>query len=204
MNENILIVSFEVESEAYQAFSQLKKYPHGSGYFASSAGILKKKNGHISSDEAFDTGVQTRDDTAKGGLIGSLIGILGGPLGVLLGGSMGALIGSGKDASDAADNASLIEQVSEEIHENGTAIVALVQEDDYLAIDRLFADFRVVITRRDAAEVAAEIEEAQKIQKEMEKEARKKLREEKKAEKAQKIEAKRQEIRDHFSKLDRK
>lgn len=123
------------------------------------------------------------------------------PLGVLIGGSMGALIGSGKDAED---NASLVEQVSGDINENGTAIIALVQEDENLAFDSLFERYQVEITRHDAAEVAAEVEEAQKIRKDMAKEAKKKLHEEKKAEKSQKIEAKRQEIRDHFAKSSHK
>lgn len=204
MRENIITVSFEVESEAYQAFSKLRKYPHGSGYFASSAVLLKKKDGRITSEEVYDTGAKTGDDTAKGGLIGSLVGILGGPIGMLFGGGMGALIGSSVDANDAVDNATLIEQVSGDIKENGTAIIALVQEDEDVAFDNIFRDFETTVIRRDAAEVAAEIEEAQKIQKEMEKEARKKLRDEKKAERSQKIEAKRQEIRDQFAKLGRK
>lgn len=162
---------------------------------------MKKKNGHITYEEGYDTGAKTGDDTAKGGLIGSLVGILGGPLGVLLGGGMGALIGSGKDAVDTAENASLIEQVSGDIKENGTAIIALVQEDEQPAFDSLFENFQVDIIRHDAAEVAAEVEEAQKLQRDMEKEARKKLREEKKAATSQNIEAKRQEIRDQFAKL---
>ena len=44
------------------------------------------------------------DDTWKGSLIGSLVGVLGGPLGVLLGGSMGMLIGGAVDANDMMDN----------------------------------------------------------------------------------------------------
>lgn len=39
--------------------------------------------------EGFDSGVDTRDDTVKGGLLGGLVGILGGPIGMLFTGTMG-------------------------------------------------------------------------------------------------------------------
>ena len=57
--------------------------------------------------DGFVNGAMNGDDTWKGSLIGSLVGVLGGPLGVLLGGSMGMLIGGAVDANDMADNASL-------------------------------------------------------------------------------------------------
>ena len=47
--------------------------------------------------DGFVNGAMNGDDTWKGSLIGSLVGVLGGPLGVLLGGSMGMLIGGAVD-----------------------------------------------------------------------------------------------------------
>lgn len=79
MKENIITISSEIESEAYQALSKLRKYPQGSGFLAYLAGLLKKRDGHITLEEGYDTGAKMEDDTAKGGLIGSLFGILGGP-----------------------------------------------------------------------------------------------------------------------------
>ena len=92
MKESVITVNFDVESEAYQALSEIKRHPDGSGYFVSAASLIKKENGHIVLKDGFDTGVDTADDAAYGSLIGSLVGILGGPLGVLFGGSMGALV----------------------------------------------------------------------------------------------------------------
>ena len=130
MKESVITVNFDVESEAYQALSEIKRHPDGSGYFVSAASLIKKENGHIVLKDGFDTGVDTADDAAYGSLIGSLVGILGGPLGVLFGGSMGALVGSTVDADDAVQSASLIEQVCTDIRDGGTALIALVQEDD--------------------------------------------------------------------------
>ena len=101
MKESVITVNFDVESEAYQALSEIKRHPDGSGYFVSAASLIKKENGHIVLKDGFDTGIDTTDDAAYGSLIGSLVGILGGPLGVLFGGSMGALVGSTVDADDA-------------------------------------------------------------------------------------------------------
>jgi len=69
------------------------------------------ENGIIRQLDAFDTGMETADDTAYGGMVGALIGIIGDPLGMLLGGSMGALMGSMVDMDDSLSNESLIEKV---------------------------------------------------------------------------------------------
>ena len=198
MKESVITVNFDVESEAYQALSEIKRHPDGSGYFVSAASLIKKENGHIVLKDGFDTGIDTTDDAA------SLVGILGGPLGVLFGGSMGALVGSTVDADDAMQSASLIEQVCTDIRDGGTALIALVQEDDDMRFERAFDPFKVEIIRHDAAEVAEEVEKAQALERKMAKEARAKLRAEKKAEWNAMVENKRQEIRQFFDRLRQK
>ncbi len=204
MKESVITVHFDVESEAYQALSEIKRHPEGSGYFVSAASLVKKENGHIDLKDGFDTGFDTTDDTAYGTLIGSLVGILGGPLGVLFGGSMGALVGSSVDADDAVQSASLIEQVCSDIPDGGTALIALVQEDEDMRFERLFDSFQVEVIRHDAAEVAEEVEKAQALERKMAKEVRAKLRAEKKAEWNSRVENKRNEIRHFFGQLRQK
>ena len=75
MKESVITVNFDVESEAYQALSEIKRHPDGSGYFVSAASLIKKENGHIVLKDGFDTGIDTTDDAAYGSLIGSLCGI---------------------------------------------------------------------------------------------------------------------------------
>ena len=79
--------------------------------------------------DGFVNGAMNGDDTWKGSLIGSLVGVLGGPLGVLLGGSMGMLIGGAVDANDMADNASLLEKAGVSLLNDETAIILLAQEE---------------------------------------------------------------------------
>ena len=79
--------------------------------------------------DGFVNGAMNGDDTWKGSLIGSLVGVLGGPLGVLLGGSMGMLIGGAVDANDMADNAFLLEKAGVSLLNDETAIILLAQEE---------------------------------------------------------------------------
>lgn len=201
MLDSIFCIRFAVESEAYQALTELKKVPVTPGYTLSQGAIVKREHGLVTVKDAFDTGAETHDDTALGGLIWALTGVLGDPVGMLLHGSIGALIGSAVDAKDAADNISVLEKVGQCIGEGQTAVLLMVSEEYEGALLRAFIRYNVFAEKFDAAEVQTEIEEAEKLQKEMEKETRKKLRQEKNDEKKAKIEAKRAEIRVKFEKI---
>ncbi|MBQ2679677.1 MAG: hypothetical protein IJF98_05740 [Firmicutes bacterium] len=200
MAESIIVANFEVESEAYQAFSDLKRTCVNSQYIISQMCVLKNEGGKIIDKDYFDSGAETANDTRKGTLVGALIGVLGGPIGVILCGSMGYLIGKTKDIVDIEKNASLIERVCELIPEGTTSVVALAWEDGENAINGKLNNFSVKSARFDAAEVAEEVEQAVELQKKMEKEARKKLREEKKEAAKQKIEERRAKIKEDFEK----
>ena len=125
MKENLILVNYKVESEAYQALSELKRETSNANYTISQAAIVKKENGTLNIMDGFVNGATTGDDTWKGSLIGSLVGILGGPLGILLGGSMGMLIGGAVDANDMAENASLLEKAGDSILDGETAIIPI-------------------------------------------------------------------------------
>ena len=179
--QNIVVGIFEVESEAYQALTQLKQYPGDEKSYVSTAALVKKENGTLRTLDGFDTGSNTADDMAIGGLVGALFGVLGGPIGVLLGGSYGMLIGSAFDADDALSNASMLEQISGKLEDDEVAIIALAYEEDEAILDQKLNGFKTVIARFDAAAVAAEVEEAQMMADEMARQARQELRDEKKA-----------------------
>lgn len=196
--ENVVTVVFDVESEAYQALSELKRESVTYGYTISQMGLVKKQNDRIVLLEGFDSGRDTTDDTAKGGLIGSLIGILGGPLGFFLGGSVGLLVGSVKDTADSVKNVSMLEQVSAKLSDGQVILAALIQEADEVAFNSRIGKFGTTIIRFDAAVIAEEIEEASKLQKEMERETKRKLREEKSQKRKQAIAEKRKKIQADF------
>ena len=185
MATNIVVSLFEVESEAYQAMTQLKQYPGDDRSFVSAAVLVKKENGVLRTLDAYDSGAHTTDDTAVGGLVGALFGVLGGPIGVLLGGSYGLLVGSLLDADDTMTGVSLLEQIAQKTEEGEVAIIGLVFEEDEAILDQKLSGFKTIIARFDAADVAAEVEEARMLEDEMARQARK----EKRAEKKEKLSA---------------
>ena len=179
MNENLVLVNYKVESEAYQALSELKRDTANANYTISQAVIVKRENGQLNTMDGFINGKDANDDTVTGSLIGGLVGILGGPIGILLGGSVGMLVGGAVDASGIVKDASLLEKAGDSIAEGETAIILLAQEEYETALTAKLNDFDVTITRFDAAEVAAEVEHAREVERQMAKETREKLREEK-------------------------
>ncbi|MDD3794445.1 MAG: DUF1269 domain-containing protein [Lachnospiraceae bacterium] len=193
--ENIIMATFSVESEAYQAFSELKRDLCGTSFLVSQAVLVKKEGNELITCESFDTGIESSDDTMTGGLVGSFVGILGGPLGVLLGASIGGLAGAVADSGDIAKNGSMLEKVSANLTDGTVAILALAQEGGNIAIDSKFVKYNASITRYDAAEIQAELDSAKKAQKEMEKQARAALRQEK----ADKGKARYEEIREKIA-----
>ena len=201
MKENLILANYKVESEAYQALSELKRDTTNANYTISQAVIVKKENDKLTIMDGFVNGTMNGDDTWQGSLIGSLVGVLGGPLGVLLGGSMGMLIGGAVDANDMVDNASLLEKAGDSILNGETAIILLAQEEYETALTAKLNNFEVSITRFDAAEVAAEVEHAREVEKQMAKEAREKLRAERTETFRETVSKKSEELKNWFSNL---
>ena len=177
--ENIIMAVFPVESEAYQAFSELKRDSFGSSFLVGQAALVKKEGASLRVCESFDSGLETADDTWSGTLIGSIVGILGGPIGELLGAGIGGLTGAAIDAADISRNGSLLEKAAANLSDGTVAILALTQEDGTMAMDSKFMKYNADIQRYDAAEVQAELDAARKAQREMEKQTRAALRQEK-------------------------
>ena len=174
--ENVVLANYKVESEAYQALSELKRDTANANYTISQAMIVKRENGKLNVMDGFVNGITTGDDTWMGGMLGGLIGILGGPIGVLLGGSVCMLVGSAVDAGERVGDTSLLEKAGDSIADGETAIILLAQEEYETALTAKLNDFDVSITRLDAAEVAAEVEHAKEVERQMAKETREKLR----------------------------
>ena len=201
MKENLILANYSVESEAYQALSELKREASNANYTILQAVIVKKEDDKLAIMDGFVNGAMSGDDTWKGSLIGSLVGILGGPLGVLLGSSLGMLIGGAVDTNDMADDASLLEKAGDSILNGETAILLLAQEEYETALTAKLNRFDAVITRFDAAEVAAEVEHAREVEKQMAKEAREKMREARSAEFKETVAKKSAELRNWFAHL---
>ncbi len=199
--QNILATIFNVESEGFQAITTLSKKAVANDYAIMEMALVKKEGSNLTVCDSFSSGIATTDDTAAGGLIGSLIGILGGPIGVLLGGTAGMLTGSMIDAKDASDSASMLEMAATKIQDGETALIILADETNEAGLDSEIGKFDSVTMRFDAAVIAAEVEEATKMQKEIERQARQKLREQKKEDHKKKIEEYRAKLSADFEEL---
>ena len=205
-SENLLIVNYKNESDAYQAFSELETLDDY--YYIDQAAIVKKENGEYIVKEEYYGGVKSADDTVKGGLIGSLIGLLGGPLGVLFGGSVGATIGGIKDTSDFLKDFVLADYAYAHIGEGETALLILADEKGNKALNDKLNAFDVTIKRVSVLAVEKELERAAEYEAQREKlaaqrEALLAEREELKAECAE-LDAKRQELDAKCKEIDAK
>lgn len=156
MQNNVVVTIFNVESEAYQAFSELSKANVGEGYVVPEAALIKNVANTIELIDAFSV-EGTSDGLARGVVIGSLVGVLGGPIGVILGASMGAQIGTVSDAGRAMDNYSVVAVVANKLFEGEIAIAALVSEDEP-AFDAVFAKYETTVLRFDAADIADDVD----------------------------------------------
>ena len=201
--ENVVTAIFDVESEAYKAFAEIRQQPFGEGYSVAEASLLKREGDAITVADVFDASGVTSDDTAAGVVIGSLVGILGGPLGVILGASAGALIGSAYDSADAVDSASMLEITAAKLYDGEVAIVALVQEDEP-AFDAAFEGYKTTIVRHFAVDVIDEVDRAREATAEFENQLREDLRAERKAEKAEKREARKEKVKARFDSIKEK
>lgn len=159
MKNNLVLAIFKVESEASQAFTELRSIPVGSGYSVSDAALLKKnEDGSLKTLEVI--GEDPTGAAGAGAIIGGLIGLLGGPIGVLVGAAIGGITGGIKDAGAVIDEASVIAVIASKIYEGEVAIAALVEEEEP-AFDAVFAKYDTTIIRYDAESIAAEVKDLQ-------------------------------------------
>ena len=203
--ENIVVSIFRVESEAFQAFSELKQFGQTENTKLAQVAIVKNEDGIIKVKDSFDLMNSFGSDYFEGGLMGSLIGILGGPLGVLFGfvagGTIGAFIDLDKELDKELDKSALITTVSEKLTNGEVAIIALVQEKDESVLNAIFEKYQTIIARWDIATVAAEVESALQIQQDLAHQAEARLIADKKEARREKFDKLKADIKEKFDKL---
>ena len=203
--ENIVVSIFRVESEAFQAFSELRQFGQTENTKLAQASIVKAEDGIIKVKDSFDLMNSFGSDYFEGGLMGSLIGILGGPLGVLFGfvagGTIGASIDLDKELDKELAESALITTVSEKLTNGEVAIIALVQENDESVLNAIFEKYQTIIARWDIATVAAEVESALQIQQDLAHQAEARLIADKKEARKEKFDKLKADIKEKFDKL---
>lgn len=177
---NIVGALFAKESEAREAMADLTRAPEINGTTIYQLSLVKRTDGVLKLCDNFTSDALKSDGTIKGSLIGGLMGILTGPIGMLLGSATGALLGTANDLDNKDDSAALIEQAAQKLEEGDIALIALADEKKEDVLDHALVKYNTVIVRYDAAVIAKELEEAEKMQAEMARQARAMLRSAKK------------------------
>jgi uncharacterized membrane protein len=172
---NVIAVTFEDDSNAYEALTTLKELDSQRQIEIRGAAVVARdETGNIV--EKDDVGGERQlTGTATGGLVGLLIGILGGPFGILIGGATGLLIGSLFDDDDADETESVLAEISKSIRVEHNALLTEVSEQSTEVIDTAMARLGGTVVRRAASEVEAEIAAAEHAQREAKRKARKEL-----------------------------
>ncbi len=199
-SHNVIAVTFEEDSKAYQALSTLRRAEADGRIGVRGAVIVERRpDGTIQTHEADDDIIGA--GAAGGSLVGMLIGVLGGPLGMLLGLGTGMAVGAAVDLDRADDAEGVLDQMSESIPVGTTAIIAEVDEPAVEVIDGEMAALGGSVTRRPADEVLAELEAADEAARASEKEARRVMREARKAERVEKREQSKEKWDERLSAL---
>ena len=157
--QNIVTVIFNVKSEAYQAFSEIRHRPFGEDYVTAEAALIKREGEAVKVEEAFENIVTAPDHAGMGMATGAILGMLGGPLGVLLGAYTGGMTGAAFDTADTVDSLALLETTAAKLIDGDVAIIALVEEEEP-AFDAAFKGFDTRIVRHYAVDVMDEVDRA--------------------------------------------
>ena len=200
IEQNVIVTVFKVESEGYQALSELRQALADETYLVSAAALVKKEGELCTYLDGFDTGVNTRKGAMIGGLIGMTVGLLAGPLGVLFGASAGTLAGMTADMDESVFELSMLGQIADKLDDGMVAIVALASEENNEALDALLSKFETVIARFDAEAVADEVDKAYEAQAEMARQARAEVRKEEREKLREELEENEEIFRQGFRK----
>lgn len=174
MSEKIMIMSFNSESKAFQAFSEIKTLNSTGKIKGEQMAVIKHVPNHIIEPKDF-IDFTGNDQNIKGSLIGMLIGILGGPLGILLGWFTGGIIGSSRDVKEVKGALSIFEETIKLIPEGSMGAILIAEEEKTGHLnDLVIGKLDGKILRLDKDRVKKEISEAKELEEETEEDVKKK------------------------------
>lgn len=171
----MIILNFAVESQAYQAFSEIKKLHATRALKGEQMAVISHEtNGtHQFKIEDF-LDFTGNNKSSKGGLIGMLVGVLGGPLGILLGWFAGGMIGATQDAKEIQDAQTVFDFVGNKIGEGATGLILIAEEEDNRPLNQLvMMELGGEITRLDYDEVEKDVQDAKEVEKQAKETAQK-------------------------------
>ena len=196
--QNVLTAIFDIESEGYQAFKEIQDSLANEKFLVPQMALVKKQNGYLQTLDTYQSPLLEGGQMFSGGLFGSLLGIIGGPVGMLLGGTYGALIGATGEAVASSAATSMLDNICKKLIDNSVAIVAIVEEESELPLNTILTKFSAVVLRHDAAFVAEEVAEAERLQLDLQNQARARMMAEKKQDFKDKMQQKAEQLKADF------
>ncbi|BDP49860.1 hypothetical protein EfmJHP10_12960 [Enterococcus faecium] len=166
MSKRVIILNFQVESQAYQAFSEIKKLHAVRSIKGEQMAVVSHDpNGtHQFKIEDF-IDFTGNNKSSTGGLIGMLVGVLGGPLGILLGWFAGGMIGATQDAKEIKDAQTVFDFVGNKIGEGATGLILIADEEDNRPLNQLvMMELGGEITRLDYEDVEKDVHDAKEAE----------------------------------------
>ena len=177
MSKRVIILNFQVESQAYQAFSEIKKLHAVRSIKGEQMAVVSHDpNGtHQFKIEDF-IDFTGNNKSSTGGLIGMLVGVLGGPLGILLGWFAGGMIGATQDAKEIKDAQTVFDFVGNKIGEGATGLILIADEEDNRPLNQLvMMELGGEITRLDYEDVEKDVHDAKEAENQCERSCTKDL-----------------------------
>lgn len=196
-NSNVIVVTFDEPSKAYQALSLLKRQNSDGKIKLHSAAVVERTPSgtyDIKDSVAPRAGVST----STGGIIGALVGMLAGPIGVLLGWGAGALAGAALEADSAFTSLASLRQAGDKIQIGGTGLFAELEEEQPHQTDWELGALGGTVSRWSAAEIGEELESAREAQTAAEREARRVVRERRRAEVGERLHDAVADLKEHL------
>jgi uncharacterized membrane protein len=195
MDENLILVTFEDESHAYEGLAKAKQLEASNQLALREAAVVQRSDGgslsvRDDSDSDSDVGAFT------GGFIGLLVGILGGPIGILFGGAVGLLAGSLYDADNSEETDSVLERIARSIPNGSTALVAAVGEEGPAGLDGAMHGLGGSVARYARADVESEVAAVDRAARKARRQARKEMRRSRRDASRDKVHAKLDEMRE--------
>lgn len=148
---NRIIVSvFENEEKAFSGQTALKElHQNGDITLYATAVVCKNDEGEVEMKSLSEKGPL---GTRVGMISGAFIGLLGGPIGMALGASVGALGGFIIDSTQVSLGKNIIDEVTKELENGKTAIIAEVEESWKTPVDTKMSDLHAMVFRFNPSE----------------------------------------------------
>jgi uncharacterized membrane protein len=194
MDETLVLVTFERDSRAYEALSDIKTLDASSRVALREAAVV-----HRDIDGVLSLADEVNPDkgmaTVNGGLLGLLIGTLTGPVGMLLGGTVGLLGGGFYDYDSSEETDSVLERIAHDIPSGSTALVAALGEYGFEATNSAMQMLGGSVSRYARTDVEAEVAATEKAARKARRQARKTLRRSRREAAHEKVHAKLEQMR---------